>query len=402
MRYIGNKTKLLPAIEGLLLEKGIAPPGVFLDIFSGSGAVSRRMKQLGWRVVANDHLVCAATQARAAVELERSPAFRSVLARKELRSFVRSTTGKEAIARTEGDSHELSAVVAFLNQVPGAPGLISRQYSEGGPAGRRFFTRAVGERIDGVRETLARWRADGALGPREEPVLLASLIDAADRCANISGTYGAFLKTWQANARGPLALRCPHVVPGKGSRVHCRDANELVREVPCSVLYIDPPYNRRQYAKNYHVLEVIAELASVEDEAAYEETIYGRTGLREFEGRRSAYCLGRGEVSPCEAAFGDLLENARAEHIVVSYNEEGILSRDGFERVLSRACPGFDMGRGLVEVSYKRFRSDKDQAARRSYRVLADRKKDEVREWLIYARKTTPALRAPRTQLTGS
>jgi adenine-specific DNA methylase len=403
VRYLGNKTKLLPAIEGLLLEKGITPPGVFLDVFSGSGAVSRRMKQLGWRVVANDHLVCAATQARAAIEPDRVPTFRSVLARRELRSFLRSVAGKEAIARTEGEGEELKAVIAFLNQVRGAEGLIFRQYSDGGPAGRRFFTREVGQRIDGVRATLARWKDDGALAPREEPVLLAALLDAADRCANISGTYGAFLKTWQPNARSPLALRSPLVVPGKGSRVHCRDANELVREVPCSVLYIDPPYNRRQYAKNYHVLEVIAELASVEDEAAYEETIYGTTGLREFEGRRSDYCLGRGAVvSPCEAAFADLLENARAEHIVVSYNEEGILSREGFERVLSRACPGFDMGRGLVEVSYKRFRSDKDEAARRSYRVLANRKKDEVREWLIYARKAGPALRAPRTLLTGS
>ncbi|MEZ0230486.1 MAG: DNA adenine methylase, partial [Planctomycetota bacterium] len=225
-----------------------------------------------------------------------------------------------------------------------------------------------------------------------------ALIDAVDRSANISGTYGAFLKTWQTNAKNPLVLRAPQIVPGAGSKVFCADANKLVDEVDCSVLYLDPPYNRRQYAKNYHVLEVVAELASVTDEEAYEKTIYGTTGLRDFADRKSAYCMGsvRGRTSPCEVAFTELLANARAEHILISYNEEGILSRDTLARILASTCPGFDMNEGLVEVSYKRFRSDKDEGARRQYRVLADRKKDEVREWLIHARKK-PARRRTRT-----
>jgi adenine-specific DNA-methyltransferase len=398
VRYLGNKTKLLPAIEGLLQEKGIAPPGVFFDVFSGSGAVARRMKQLGWRVVANDHLACAATQARAAIELDEPPTFEFALRRPDVRSFVHSTAGEAAIAAVAGDpdAWELRAVIAFLNQVPGVEGLIFRQYSAGGPAGRRFFTEEVGRRIDGVRATLARWRAEGALRASEEPVLLAALLDAADRSANISGTYGAFLKTWQANAKGPLVLRAPSIVPGEGSKVFCRDSNLLVDDVPCSVLYIDPPYNRRQYAKNYHVLEVLAELATVEDETSYEAGIYGTSGLREFADRKSAYCMGsvRGRTSPCEVAFTELLANARAEHIVISYSEEGILSRETLGRVLAQTCPGFTMSRGLVEVSYKRFRSDRDEGARRRYRVLANRKKDEVREWLIYAHKKPARSRA--------
>ncbi len=394
MRYLGNKTKLLPAIEGLLREKGIEPPGVFFDVFSGSAAVARRMKQIGWQVVASDHLACAATQARAAIALDGPPRLRGVLGRSEVRDFLRSSGGVAAIAATPGDpdAFELRAVLAFLNQVGGEEGLVFRQYSAGGAAGRRFFTAEVGRRIDGVRATLRRWRKEGSLSAREEPVLLASLLDALDRCANISGTYGAFLKSWQPNAKSPLVLRAPLVVPGKGSRAYCADSNEIVDEVECSVLYIDPPYNRRQYAKNYHVLEVVAELASTEDERAYESTIYGRTGLREFAGRKSDYCMGsvRGGPSPCEEAFRDLLANARAEHIIISYNEEGILSREALLRVVEETCAGFDRSRGLVEVSYKRFRSDKNEGARRQYRVLANRRKDEVREWLIHARKAAP------------
>lgn len=410
MRYLGNKTKLLPAIEDVLSDRGIAPPGVFLDIFSGSGAVARRMKALGWRVAANDHLVCAATQARAAIEPARSPELRGVLARPDVRRFLGSDEGRLALeavappeeARTAAEKAQvepLRAAIAFLNvRAEPCEGLVFRQYSEGGPAGRLFFTADVGRKIDGVRATLAEWRESGSLAAHEESVLLAALLDAADRTANISGTYGAFLKKWQPNARGPLVLRAPHVIPGQGSRVFCQDGNELVAKIECDVLYIDPPYNRRQYAKNYHVLEIIAELATVEDEASYEASLYGKTGLRDFEGRRSAYCLAdaRGGTSPCERAFTDLVTRARAEHILISYNEEGILSREALQRALGAACPGFDLERGLTEVSHKRFRSDRDEKARRQYRVLAGRARDEVKEWLIYARKTTRGLRRGR------
>ena len=399
MRYLGNKTKLLPSIERVLAERGVRPPGVFVDVFSGSGAVARRMKELGWRVVANDHLVCAATQARAAVGLDRAPRLDGVLSRPEVRELARSLPALAPATDPEasGATRELLLVLAYLNAAPIArEGLIFRQYGAGGVAGRRFFTAEVARRIDGVRETLRTWRREGSLSPDEEPVLLAALLDACDRCANISGTYGAFLKSWQTNARGPLLLRPPVVVPGRGSRVHNRDGNELLREVEGSVLYVDPPYHRRQYAKNYHVLEVVAELANIEDEAAYEADIYGTTGLRAFHDRKSAYCQGsaRKGPSPCETAFADLVAEARVEHVLVSYSEEGLLSREAFERVFAPACPDFDWGEALTEVSYKRFRSDGDSAARR-YRQLAGRSRDEVREWLIYARKPL-ALRTSR------
>src|SRR5436305_38170 len=144
MRYLGNKTKLLPAIESVLADRGIAPPGVFFDIFSGSAAVGRRMKALGWRVVANDHLVCAATQARAAIEPARSPELEGVLARREVRRFLESDEGQRAVdavaipdeARTlaaRAEALPLRSVIAYLNvRAEPCEGLIARQSSEGG------------------------------------------------------------------------------------------------------------------------------------------------------------------------------------------------------------------------------------------------------------------------------
>jgi adenine-specific DNA-methyltransferase len=224
----------------------------------------------------------------------------------------------------------------------------------------------------------------------ERDVLLASLIDAADRVANISGTYGAYLKTWQKNALAPLELRCPPIVPGPRARVFRCDGNELVRRVACDVLYVDPPYNDRQYPKNYHVLEVLAEILDVLDVDAYEASIYGKTGLLPFGDRQSDYCRG----STCARAFRELVAEARAEHIIVSYNEEGILSREEIARAFREACGdgGFSLERDHLVIPHKRFRSDADRGAARRYRVLEGRGRNEVGEWLFYGRKAAPAL----------
>jgi adenine-specific DNA-methyltransferase len=235
---------------------------------------------------------------------------------------------------------------------------------------------------------LAGWRRAGEISDRVLCLLLTAVVDAADRVANISGTYGAFLKSWQQNTRRPIELRLPEVPWGApAGRANRRDANELVGEVPCDVLYIDPPYNEREYAANYHVLEAIAERPFRDDLAALEAEIYGKSGLRPYE--RSAYC----DPRRCETAFRDLVARARARHVIVSYNEEGILTREAIETALRE-------GLGTKDVVFrpivrKRFRSDADRAGRH-YKVLDGRGKDEIAEWLIDARRAGGARRQNR------
>ncbi len=190
--------------------------------------------------------------------------------------------------------------------------------------------------------------------------------------------------------------------PALGLLLNAVSPLKLVRRLPVDVLYLDPPYNQRQYAKNYHVLEVLAELHTIDDLPAYEQEIYGKTGLRTFEDRRSDYCrrsARRRGPSPCALAFADLVKNARAEHIVVSYSEEGILSREEIGRALADAAgqQRYDFARDHEEVSHKRFRSDRQRKGR-NYRVLEGRDRDEVAEWLFYVRKQ-PARKG--SQLAG-
>lgn len=401
MRLIGNKTKLLGEIEGFLTERGVRG-GTLLDVFAGTGSVAHHFRRRGFRVRTNDLLRASWVRQRVYVELDAYPAFAGVLAEPAVRRFARGRAGEAAAAALGApcpQARPLCAVLAYLNEglAPGRePGLFGRQYAEGGAGGRLFFSAANGARIDAVHGRLEAWRRAGLLSGAEHALLLCALLEAADKVANISGTYGAFLKRLQASARERLTLRPPLLdTQGPPGRAYCGEAGALARRLSVDVLYLDPPYNHRQYAKNYHVLEVLAELHTVEDLAAYEAGIYGKSGLRPMHDRLSDYCrksARRGAESPCERAFRALVQSARAEHIVVSYSEEGILSREAIGEALAEAtgAASFDFRRDFREVSHKRFRSDRDAEARR-YRVLAGRARDEVAEWLFYARK--PATR---------
>lgn len=397
MRLIGNKTKLVPAIQDFLARRGVIG-GTLLDVFAGTASVGRHFRGCGFKVRTNDLMWSSYVIQRAYVELDGVPDLAGVADTAPVRRFRADAPARD---------RDLRAVLAFLDQgLAPREGLMSRQYAEGGAGGRLFFSRDNGLRIDAVHEQLLAWRAAGRLGDDGFYLLLALLLEAADRVANISGTYGAFLKSLQQNAREPLRLRAPELpLHGPAGRASRDDANRAVRRLQADVLYIDPPYNQRQYVKNYHVLEVLAELHDVEDPTAYEASIYGKTGLRGFEDRLSSYCRrnARGRTTSCEQAFRDLVAAARAEHIVVSYSEEGILSREAIGRALAAAAgqASYDFERDHEEIAYKRFRSDKD-GERRAYRVLEGRSRDEVREWLFYVRKPrVAARRAASRRLTG-
>jgi adenine-specific DNA-methyltransferase len=401
MRLIGNKTRLLDQIEGLLTSRGVVG-GTFLDVFAGTASVARHFRGRGFRVRSNDLLASSYVTQRAQVALAGYPDLGEVLARGRVKRFLASAAGQAALAavklpagaETDPRARGAAGVLAYLGSLaPRTEGLVARHYAEGGPAGRLFFSRDNGGRIDAIHSQLTAWLRSGALSEDAFYLLLKSLLDAADRVANISGTYGAFLKQLQHSAREPLRLRLPGLPAGPAGRAYREDANALVRRLRVDTLYLDPPYNQRQYVKNYHVLEVLAELHTVEDLDAYEATIYGKTGLRAFPERLSDYCRRtarrRSQPSPCEAAFRDLVRVAQAKHVVVSYSEEGILTREQIGQALADGAGlrRFDYDRDFVEIPYKRFRSDRNRGKGRTYRVLEGRPRDEVREWLFYVHK---------------
>jgi adenine-specific DNA-methyltransferase len=286
LRYIGSKARVAAEICAVLGRwKG---QGRFIDAFCGTGIISRHAAELGWPVHLNDHLVSSVAMATAQVISSEEVPF------EQLGGYV--------------------SAIAFLEGSKGIPGFVWREYS---PASRthgverRYFTEANAYRIDGIRSQIASWQASEIITRAEERLLVADLIAAANRVANIAGTYGCFLRNWSTNALHelslePRALR-PDAVP---LRATCMDVFDVTARTEDTV-YLDPPYTKRQYAAYYHVLETIAQ--------ADEPEVAGVTGLRPWEHKASPFCYKARALD----ALVSLVAGLGAQRILLSYNDEG-------------------------------------------------------------------------------
>lgn len=366
MRYIGNKTRLLPFILRTIEKLGIQP-GVAHDAFSGTAAVGRALKAAGWSVASSDLMAYSHVFQQAYVVAEEVPSL-DTLARND-------PAVRNAIRDAKGNPDQPPRVNALLgaggylaSMAAPEAGFFTRHFS---PAGdRMYFTEENASRIDAARRTLHQWRAAGWIGESAYYILLAALIEGADRVANTAGVYAAYIKSWQPNARRRISIipEIPVVGP-PGSTAQVGDATACAANLgPVDLLYVDPPYNARQYSGYYHVPEVIAR-----GWFDGEPVLRGKTGLLATDGQRSAWCSPR----HVRAALRDLLSATGARHVLVSYNSEGLLPDAQLRATLAEASVD-----GIVRrfsKSYRRYRADSDSATRR-YKSVA------VRELLYYAR----------------
>lgn len=363
MRYLGNKTKLLPFILRTLDRLGI-PPGTAADPFAGTASVAAALKRRGWRVHAGDLMACSYALQVARVALDRPPDFPSRLLGEEGGESEARIGYAPLLARLETRAAE------------GEGGFVTEHYTPAGEAGRRhgrmYFTPENGRRIDAVRRRIGRWEKEGRIDGTRAQLLLATLIEAADRVANTTGVYASFVKSWQPNARRPLELRPLRPVAPRNGSGGCTafrgGAAELLDRIGAvDLVYLDPPYNGRQYPGYYHIPELLA--------TGWDPPprLRGKTGLIPDGPLRSDWCR-RGEA---EDALRRVLEAIDARHILFSYNDEGLLERASIEAALK------DRGRPdsyrLFERGYRRYRSDAD-GPDRTYR------RDRVRELLHYVR----------------
>ena len=288
VRYIGSKARLT---DELLAVAG-RPRGRFLDLFCGTGAVSAAAADAGWEVVCNDNLHCAVTLTTAQLVAEADAPFASL--------------GGYASA------------VRQLDELEGETGFITEQYS---PASlqrceveRRYFTEDNARRIDAMRSRIAAWVEEGRLNEHEACVLTADLLEAANAVANIAGTYGCFMKKWTSAGLGRIRLS-PRTL--RASRVrHQRVVGDVfdVEAAPDDLVYLDPPYTKRQYASYYHILETI----TLHDRPVVE----GVCGLRPWRHLASPFCYKRRALQ----AMLDLVRGLGARRILISYSSEGHIS----------------------------------------------------------------------------
>jgi adenine-specific DNA-methyltransferase len=329
MNFIGSKRSLITKIETVLRRYDVPLTGKAVDLFSGSGVVSRLLKQMGYQVLANDWQAFSAALVSAAIMHDVFPIFHDLWESGEV-------------------SH--TDVLAYLNKLSPKEGPFVEAYGEGGAADRLYFSHDNAMRIQAIRDQIASWESDGKLSPEHFQWLLAVLVEAADAVANTASVYGAYLKALKPTACSPLVLKPIYPTPGPvaGHQVRCEDAVSLLSQLPegaQTLIYADPPYNERQYSANYHIPETLVRWD-------FESFIpRGKTGLRPQMDQRSDYCLGR----EAKRAFYALFHAARPAYWLVSYSNEGIVPKNE----LIQAMPA---GYTLIadeEIDYPRFRSDR-------------------------------------------
>ncbi len=337
--YIGNKRKLLGLIKEALNASDITPETHhFVDLFSGTGVVSRFAKQMGYGVTANDWEPYSEEINRCYIETDRAP------------TFFDGLPYEDIITRLNNLSPREDWVTEHLCPRDDENFDIEKD--------RMFYMRKNGMRIDAIRHEISKWD----LTPAQRAALLSPLLYQCCYNANTSGVFKGFHNGWGGQTRtalyriqGDLLLRPACFVQNDyKSHVTRMDAELLAKSLQDhtegkeSFVYLDPPYNQHPYGANYHVLNSV----TLWDKPELSRQIMGRGSKAAIRtdwrtDRRSAYTY-RKEATQ---AYTTLLSNLKAHWIATSYSTDGMISLEDMVKINAE--------HGDVQIftkAYKRYR----------------------------------------------
>ena len=265
-RYLGNKFKLLNSIKDLVKKK-CGDYSSFIDLFSGTGVVANSFNSDKVKIITNDLLYSNYVIAKSFFETTKSPV--GIL--KKIENLNSINTDKA--------------------------NYFSKNF------GNKYFTRDNAIKIGATREKIEKISTNA----NEKFILITSLIYAADRIANTVGHYDAYREN--LDTRGKLELQVPNIdcSKNKDNKVYCMDSNILANEIKGDVVYIDPPYNSRQYSDTYHLLDNLALWKKPE--------VFGKAKKMDRSHIKSKYCS-----KDAVLEFQDLITKLNTKHIIVSYN----------------------------------------------------------------------------------
>jgi adenine-specific DNA-methyltransferase len=297
MRYLGSKTLLLESI--LNITRSYSEGGVFCDPFGGIGTVGSYMKKNGYQILSGDILHFA-------------HCFQVALIVQNQSFFCGNLEEEYGI----GSEEELNG---YFNRLKPKGGWLVRGYARE----RQFFTVENAMCIQACIDCIWEWKNRKMIDEEQYSILIASLIHCMDKVANTAGTYYAYLKHYYRKALGKFRFQVLKPVSGsERNRALLMDAGELVRKNEYDILYLDPPYNARNYGRYYHLPENIAMLRIPEP--------VGRSGMSVLRSEMSDY-NNKGKAA---GAFRQLIENARAGCIIFHYTDKGLIDMETAKEIL--------------------------------------------------------------------
>ena len=333
MNYIGSKLSLLDFLYksiNSVIDKNCTS---FCDLFAGTGIVGRYFKSKNFSIISNDIQYYSYVMNKHYIGNNKYLYFKNL--NDEIKDLKRSKIKERHLI-----------VCKYLNNIPYKEGFIYNNYSLGGTKNKEYqriyFSDENALKCDAIRMKIEEWFQNNKINENEYYFLLTSLLENIDKCANTASVYGAFLKNIKNTALKTFDYYPSDFVltDNKKYKVYNKDANKLIKTIDTHILYIDPPYNRRQYSDNYHMLETIAKYDNPE--------IKGKTGLRN-DRIKSLYC----SKNDVYNIFEDLINKAKSKYIFVSYNNEGLLSLEDIKTIMS------NKGKyGVFVKEYNRFKAD--------------------------------------------
>ncbi len=287
IKYLGSKRRLVPVLEAIAASSGARTA---LDLFTGTTRVAQAFKRLGIHVTAVDSARYAESFARCYVETDAASVTRALL--------------RDALAQ--------------LNGLKGRAGYVTETFCRRA----RFFQPFNGERIDAIRDAISAQHAGTPL----EPVLLTSLIEAADRVDSTVGVQMAYVKQWAERSYKRLELVPPELLAGSGVALRA-DARVLAPSLGrVDLAYLDPPYNQHRYFTNYHVWETLVAWDAPDHYGVACKRVDARDPRTksEFNSKRTM-----------PSALAATVAATDCDLLLLSYNDESWVSLDELEQMCS-------------------------------------------------------------------
>jgi adenine-specific DNA-methyltransferase len=322
-RYLGNKFKLLDFIK-TVVNDSCRNVKVVADLFAGTGAVAYGFAK-NKTVITNDILYSNFICNYAWLSPEEY--------RKDLISQI---------------------IIDYNNAAVRSPNYMSRNFAD------TYFSKKDCRKIGFIREDIERKFKTGEINFKEKAILIMSLIYAMDRIAKTCGHYDAYRQNVEFDENLELKIPCLPQKVREGNRCFNEDINKLVRQVKCDLLYLDPPYNSRQYCDAYHLLENVARWQKPKLDGVAKKM--DRSNLK------SDYC-----TQKAVKAFEDLVLNANTRYILLSYNnmmEKGnsrsnakiddadivrILQKKGEVQIFEQNYKAFSTGKSDIQDNKERL-----------------------------------------------